>query len=241
MKPSRLMIDSALELLFPSRCPFCGKIAGGRIPCVQCFGAVEECRRDKPLVEWRLHSFYAISKAYSAFQYEGPVRTAILKAKSGSPWYIRELTDELAVNVFGYLPRRRLFAMDYEEIVPLNMVYDCIIPVPDSGNGRGYWVTALLARRLGQITGLPVDTVSLRKIRKTKRQAGLSREERLYNLVGAFGVPNARRIEGKRVLLVDDIITTGSTVSCCAVTLLQAGAAEVTAVSLAAAENAGNP
>lgn len=236
MKNARLLLDSALELLFPTRCPFCGELAGGEIPCADCEEAVNACRHEPPLLQWNKHDFYAISRAYSAYRYKEPVSAAILKAKGGSPWYVRELTDLLAVQVFGYQPVRRFFTTDYEETVPLAMGYDCIVPVPESGNGRGYWVTGSMARRLGQITGLPVDTASLRKIRKTKRQAGLKREERKMNLIGAFAVSHPGGIEGKRVLLVDDIITTGATVSCCAVALLKAGAAEVTAVSLAAAE-----
>lgn len=236
MKTVQLLLDSGLELLFPTRCPFCGRLAEGRLPCCECEKEVNACRHEPPLLQWSKHNFYAISKAYSAFRYREPVNLSILKAKNGNPWYVRELTDLLAMEVFGYRREQRFCAADYVETVPLSLGYDCIVPVPDSGNGRGYWVTGLMADRLGQITGIPVNKRSLKKIRKTKRQAGLNREERLRNLIGAFGVDKAGSIEGKRVLLVDDIITTGATVSCCAVALLKAGAAEVTAVSFATPE-----
>ena len=77
---------------------------------------------------------------------------------------------------------------------------------------------------------------SLYKCRRTPSQAGLSAEQRLVNLEGAFAVRDAARIEGKRLLLVDDVITTGATVSVCARALLEAGAQSVFAVSVAASE-----
>ena len=93
----------------------------------------------------------------------------------------------------------------------------------------------LLARRLGAVLGVPVDTPLYIK-RRGRPQKELTREQRLQNARGAFGCRPGTDLTGRRVLLIDDIITTGATASACALALLEAGAVEVTAVAIAAAE-----
>ena len=93
----------------------------------------------------------------------------------------------------------------------------------------------LLARRLGAVLGVPVETPLYIK-RRGRPQKELTREQRLQNARGAFGCRPGTDLTGRRVLLIDDIITTGATASACALALLQAGAVEVTAVAIAAAE-----
>ena len=93
----------------------------------------------------------------------------------------------------------------------------------------------LLARRLGQVLGIPVETpLSVRP--GTRPQKELTRDERLQNARGAFVCHPGADLTGKRVLLVDDIITTGATASACALALLQAGATDVTVAAVAVAE-----
>ena len=93
----------------------------------------------------------------------------------------------------------------------------------------------LLARRLGAVLGVPVETPLYIK-RRGRPQKELTREQRLQNARGAFGCRPGTDLTGRRGLLIDDIITTGATASACALALLQAGAVEVTAVAIAAAE-----
>lgn len=76
----------------------------------------------------------------------------------------------------------------------------------------------------------------LRRARSTRRQEGLSLDERLANVAGAFRVARPEAVEGKRILLVDDVLTTGATASACAQALLDAGAQSVFAVALATVE-----
>mgnify|MGYP000133313591 CR=1 FL=1 len=96
----------------------------------------------------------------------------------------------------------------------------------------------LLARRLGQVLGIPVETpLSVRP--GTRPQKELTRDERLQNARGAFVCHPGADLTGKRVLLVDDIITTGATASACALALLQAGATDVTVAEPAGCRAAG--
>ena len=99
---------------------------------------------------------------------------------------------------------------------------------------RGYDQAALLADAFARAARLPRLAGALRRVRETPPQVGRSREERLRNVAGAFQA--ARRVAGERLVLVDDVVTTGATASACASALRAAGARSITVVSLARAE-----
>lgn len=123
-----------------------------------------------------------------------------------------------------------------EPVPGLDRGYDCILPVPASSKQRGYNVPERMAQPLARAVGVPVVTDALTRARSTRRQEGLSLDERLANVAGAFRVARPEAVEGKRILLVDDVLTTGATASACAQALLDAGAQSVFAVALATVE-----
>ncbi len=115
---------------------------------------------------------------------------------------------------------------------------DCLAPVPLHRWRlwhRRFNQAAMLAGRLGRATGLPVEHGALRRVKRTVSQVNLSWDERRRNVGAAFAVPpqQAARIAGRRVLLIDDVITTGSTVEACARMLKAAGARQVDVLALA--------
>ena len=115
---------------------------------------------------------------------------------------------------------------------------DLIMPVPLHRVRlwkRRFNQAAILAGRLSAATGLPIELSALRRVRRTASQVGLSRGERQHNVAAAFAVaPGAApRIRGKRIVLVDDVITTGATLGACAQALQDAGAARVDCLALA--------
>ncbi len=117
---------------------------------------------------------------------------------------------------------------------------DRLMPVPLHRGRlwtRRYNQAAILAKRLSVISGVPLDLTGLRRVRRTPSQIGLSSGERRENVATAFAVTRraAARIRGKRILLVDDVITTGSTLGACALALKRAGAAEVDCIAFAMA------
>jgi len=117
---------------------------------------------------------------------------------------------------------------------------DMLMPVPLHPRRlwtRRYNQAAILARRLASATGAPCELTALRRRRRTPSQVGLSREERQKNMSAAFAVAPASlpRIRAKRVLLIDDVITTGSTLGACATALKEAGAADVDCLAVAIA------
>ena len=115
---------------------------------------------------------------------------------------------------------------------------DMLMPVPLHRARlwkRRFNQAALLAGRLSKASGVPVERSALTRTRRTTSQVGLSRAERHRNVADAFAVAPAAvaRIQGKRILLVDDVITTGATLEACARVLTAAGAAEVDCLALA--------
>jgi len=109
---------------------------------------------------------------------------------------------------------------------------EALVPVPL--HWRRQWArrvnqSAALAAGIGRIAGVGVVTGALRRARATPQQVGLSKTERAANVQGAFRVAPERRaeIEGRRLVLVDDVLTSGATVEACAKALLRAGAAHV--------------
>lgn len=106
---------------------------------------------------------------------------------------------------------------------------------------RGFNQSAILAQDVARATGLPYAPLVLVRARKTRPQVGLTRLERHKNVSGAFDVPDAKRpvIAGRNVVLIDDVITTGATVSACASALKRAGAARVDVLALALVTDTG--
>jgi ComF family protein len=115
---------------------------------------------------------------------------------------------------------------------------DVIIPVPLHWTRlwqRRFNQAAALAAVVADGTGLPAKPLWLRRRKRTARQVGLSRDERRKNLQGAFIVPEEAKaaLRGKRVLLVDDVLTTASTANAAARVLIRAGAGDVDIVTFA--------
>jgi ComF family protein len=111
---------------------------------------------------------------------------------------------------------------------------DVIVPIPLGKlhkQERGYNQAGVLARSTALQLNLPMDDKSIRRKRETFTQVKLSNEERRKNLVDAFEV-TGHRLDGKRVLIVDDVITTGTTINSCAGAVISSGAKEVYALSL---------
>jgi ComF family protein len=155
----------------------------------------------------------------SLWRYESPLDAVILALKFRRLDYLgRHLAQELAAAFGG-----ELHAADLVVPVPLHWTRRV---------ARGFDQAERIAVPLAARLGLPVAG-ALRRRRATGAQARLGRAARLTNLTGAFRVDRARSVAGRRVLLVDDVATTGATLEAAAGALRAAGAAEVLAVTAA--------
>lgn len=192
-----------LERNEPPFCAICGEPFAGQFTtgfaCPNCAG----------------HPF-AFEFATAAWQSTGALREAIHRFKYGGRLHLRE---PLACKLHDALADPRLS----DALAPDAVDRWRIVPVPlhtSRHRERGFNQSAEIARILARLTGIPCLD-ALRRIRRTVPQARLDRRERLENLAGAFGI-RARavsRLEGKNILLVDDVFTTGSTAQECAAVL----------------------
>jgi ComF family protein len=115
-----------------------------------------------------------------------------------------------------------------EQTIDADLSIDLVIPIPlhrKRLQQRSYNQALLLAREVARIRTLTVVNDLLLKIRETESQLGLSAKERMKNLQGAFALK--RKVSGKKILLVDDVMTTGATVETCSRVLLEGGATEI--------------
>ncbi len=159
--------------------------------------------------------------AYSFGFYEGPLRRLVHLLKYER---IPTLASPLGKLALRALPRDQRF--------------DGIVAMPMHWRRRwtrGFNQAELLAREVARKTGLPVQDL-LRRRKHTQLQAGLTNAARRKNVVGAFEVRNRAQVEGLRILLIDDVLTTGATAAAAAATLKRAGASRVVALTLARAD-----
>jgi len=218
----------ALDLLFPARCVGCG--AGGTFVCAACVAALPEAAAPRCSRCWRpgvdgvcrpcLLDPPPFDALFAAYVYSGLARELVHHLK------YRETTALAA-------PMASLLA---GALAGRTSAVDVIVPVPLSGvrrRTRGYNQSEALARALGRELGLPVSTRALSRRRHAPPQArSAGAEERLVNVQGAFAA-RADEADGRRVLLLDDVTTTGATLRSSAGALREAGARWVWAVAFA--------
>lgn len=233
------MLQRIFHILFPRRCPICDQVlaAGEGRVCKKCQKRTEVitepiCKRcGKPIAKAGEEFCFDCSQRQAAFErgyavwvYDKYMRKSIAGFKyAGRKEYSRFYVEELVYHLGSRLERLGL---------------DAVMPVPlhkEKLRFRGFNQAEVLAEGIGKKMGLPVYTNVLFRVKNTIPQKGLSDRERRENLKHAFRV-NAKRKELipqlKRVLLVDDIYTTGATIDACAKALKKAGVAEVYFVCL---------
>ena len=238
------LYDAALALVYPQACAACGASVESRhdgVACASCWQTTRVFAEDDTLC-WKCGAFTAaaVTKARrktircgkcddEAFDgaracgsYEGALRASIL-------WLKRE------PHVAARLARLLVAAQQRE---PLNSA-NLIIPVPlhaERERERGFNQALLLARALARLSSLPLDEHSVvRRVHTSRHRAGMDAKARRKSVADAFAVRHPKLVAGQRVLLVDDVFTTGATVSACAAALKEAGAEEVFVLTVARA------
>lgn len=183
------------------------------------------------------HYLGRLDGAAAPYRYTGLVRRAVLRAKyQGAPWAAVELGVEMARLLFGSEIRMCGSEPLPEPVRALTGVMTASFRYRPPAKSAATMCRSGWAQPLARAVGVPVVTDALTRARSTRRQEGLSLDERLANVAGAFRVARPEAVEGKRILLVDDVLTTGATASACAQALLDAGAQSVFAVALATVE-----
>ncbi|MDP2916478.1 MAG: ComF family protein [Dehalococcoidia bacterium] len=219
----------ALDILFPQHCLSCGK--EGDLLCQPCRKILPKiapplcprCGRPQPsgtlcpaCVVWQT----GLDGIRSPLRFDGAVRKAVHELKYNN---IRALAKPMSEMLNDYLKANPIPG-------------DVLVPVPlhqKRLRERGYNQSSLLARELGRLSGLPVIEDCLVRLRQTSQQTRTaSVEERRRNVATAFACRN-RNVQDRKVILIDDVSTSGSTLSACAQALKAAGAVSVWGLTFA--------
>lgn len=239
---TNLFYDAALALFYPQVCAVCGGSVESRfdgVACARCWQAtrifsnadtlcwkcgvpapvnVEDDRRKQ--VRCRRCDDASFTTARACGLYEGALRASIINLK-------RE--PQVAMNL-------ALLMWDLCQRAPLKQT-TFIVPVPlhpEREKQRGFNQATVLAAALARLTNLPQADGALVRSRHTERhRAGMDARARRESVAEVFAVAQPRIIAGEHVLLVDDVFTTGSTASACARVLLEAGAEQVSVLTIA--------
>ena len=175
-------------------CPICGRWVGGKTVCGEC-----------------LQHERGFEEGYFGFYFEEKLREALHSFKFRG----RKDVGKWLVHIIE------------KKIASLSHRFDCIIPIPVTEKRlkeRGFNQSFIIGNEISKITGKPIYHSVLFKVKETKDQFSLHRDERRKNVKGVFAAKDVERIDAKRILLVDDLLTTGCTAKEASRVLRKAGA-----------------
>lgn len=201
--------EKILNLIYPQTCGICGKLATNSL-CKKCEIELKKQSDINIIKQGKEIENKYFNELMYIFKYEGQIRKLILDYKFNEKTYI------YLTFVNFLLKNKKIF----ENIKK----YDTIIPVPISKKRlkeRGYNQSLLISREIAQKTNLELVNNSLIKTKNIIEQSKLNKEDRMQNIQGVYELKNQQLIENKKILLIDDIYTTGSTVNECSKILQQ--------------------
>ena len=214
------MFSWLLDLLFPPKCVLCKKLLSREETDI-----CHRCRQIAPEMEKPKFRLSFVAEWTALWYYKGDVRASVLRFKFGS---------------------KRCYALSYGRALAMHLQqkgfdkYDVLTYIPVSPLRkfrRSYDQVELIAKAAASELGVSLIP-TLRKIRNTPPQSGFQDvSKRRANVLGAYRIKDPALVRGKRILLLDDVITTGATASECARVLLVAGAKEVYCAAMAAAQH----
>ncbi len=234
-----------LNLIYPSAvdCPLCGRRRQGKDICDNCHSIVSGYKQElycgrcgrftgkgSVIPSVSSHFCYACRKQKWPFE--------LVRAAGPYEGILKE-----AIHRFKYLGRRGLafnlagLMVETARTEPILTSVDLVLPVPLSNEKlrlRGFNQATLLAEEVGYRLQIPMNSKLLIKDFETRPQTSLNRTDREQNLRGAFRVTNAEAINGKNIMIIDDVFTTGSTMSSVALVIRSAGARHVFGLTVAA-------
>lgn len=223
--------DDILSILFPRICYACGNhlVRGEYLICTECHVLIPRTNyhleADNPVSRlfWGRCRIEAAA-AFSYYNKDSRIRKLIHNLKYRG---IREIGVEIG-KIYG----ESLAGSGFLEGI------DLIIPVPlhpSKERARGFNQSLEICKGFSQATGIPVDATILLRTKTSETQTKRSRFERWVNVEGIFGVSNLDSINGKHLLIIDDVITTGSTLEACANELLSGEGVRLSVAAIAVA------
>ena len=201
-------VSKILNLIYPSICGICGKINKNSL-CKKCEIELKKQAENRITNNGEEIQDKYFNELMYIFKYEGQIRKLILDYKFNEKSY-------LYLTFVNFLLKNKKI---FENIKN----YDTIMPVPISKKRlktRGYNQSLLIAKEIAQRTNLKLMNDCLIKTKNIIEQSKLNKEDRIQNIQGVYKLKNMKLIENKKILLIDDIYTTGSTVNECSKMLI---------------------
>ena len=225
MEKLKQVIEKVLNLIYPPKCGICEKLSNNFL-CNKCYMklkndskfTIEENKKEEKDKE----NINEYDNLLYMFKYEGMIRSIILNYKFQEKSYLYKTI----VN----------FLLKNEKIFEIIKTYDTIVAVPISKKrkkSRGYNQSYLIAREIAIRVGIRVENKCLFKIKNIIEQSKLNKEERQKNIKDVYEIKNLDRLENKKILLIDDIYTTGSTVNECCKILKKANPTKIDVLTIA--------
>ena len=211
--------DNILDFIYPPVCGICGKLNQNYL-CKKCQKVLEN--QSKFVIDENQDFNQNFNKHLYIFKYEGIIRRMILNYKFNEKSY-------LYITFVNFLLKN-------EKFFKILKSYDTIIPVPISSerkNERGYNQSELLAKELAKKLNIECVKNCLIKNKNIIEQSKLNKEERQKNIQGVYILKNKEKLINKKLLLIDDIFTTGSTVNECCKILKQANPRKIDVLTIA--------
>jgi ComF family protein len=221
--------DYIFDFFLPRICPGCNKklSIGEELVCDDCLSSILVADNDRLQAEYdrNFGSTQVIKEFYAKYVFE---------------------TDKTLQQIIHALKYNQRFKLGIylgkiiaEGLKPKNWQIDVIVPVPIhhlKKAERGFNQSDYIAKGLSKELNIPYSTKLIKRVRHTESQTKLNMNERALNVADAFKIKNSKGIQGKNILIVDDVCTTGATLLECGIALHKAGANSVYASSIAIAE-----
>ncbi len=211
------MLDYILELIYPTTCGFCDKICKEAL-CKKCELKLKKHEINLKLKNKKMY----FNESIHIFRYDDIIRKKIIDYKFNNKSYLYKTFSKIILKnekVCGFLKK-----------------YDIIIPVPIHKKRkleRGYNQTELIAKLISNKTHLKLEKNVLIKQKNIVSQSSLNKNDRKKNVKNAFIVKDIEKVIKKKILLFDDIYTTGSTANECAKVLKKSGAKQIGILTIA--------
>lgn len=225
-------LNHLVDIIYPETCEACGEplLGGEKLICTQCLVSLPRTNshlKADELMERRFWGKIIVSRtiAYVRFAKKSKVQHLLHQLKYKNK-------PELGV-FLGELYGHELKIANFDKNI------DLIIGVPlhaEKEKQRGYNQANCIAEGLSKALEIPYDTAIARKVINTDTQTKKSRFERFMNVKDAFEIMDKEKLRSKRIAIVDDILTTGSTIESFANTLFENGCAEVSVITIAIAD-----
>lgn len=210
---------SLLNLIYPPTCGICGKLNSNFL-CNKCQKKLESQAKFK--IEKNSNTNYYFQEHLYIFEYQGMIRKVILNYKFNDKSYLYK-------TIVNFLLKNEKFFQILES-------YDTIIPVPISRKRRkerGYNQSELIAKEIAKMLSKEYNNQCLFKTKHIIEQSKLKKEERQKNIQGVYELDYPKRLQDKKILLIDDIYTTGNTVNECCKMISQAKPKKIGVLTIA--------